>query len=166
MAYDLERLNILLIEDDASMRALVRDILYTFGITNIKSAQDGSKAYAELRHFPADIVITDWIMEPLDGIDFTRMVRTAPDSPNPFVPIIMLTAHTSLKRVIEARDSGVTEFLAKPVTAKGLYSRMVSVIENPRQFVRASEYFGPDRRRSVKDFMGMDRRGEGEGEED
>ena len=166
MAYDLERLNILLIEDDASMRALVRDILYTFGITNIQTAQDGSKAYAELRHFPADIVITDWVMEPLDGIDFTRMVRTAPDSPNPFVPIIMLTAHTSLRRVIEARDSGVTEFLAKPVTAKGLYSRMVSVIENPRQFVRASEYFGPDRRRSVKDFMGMDRRGEGEDDDE
>lgn len=162
MAYDLERLNILLIEDDASMRALVRDILHTFNINNIQTAQDGSKAYAELRHFPADIVITDWVMEPLDGIDFTRMVRTAPDSPNPFVPIIMLTAHSSLKRVIEARDSGVTEFLAKPVTAKGLYSRMASVIENPRQFVRVSEYFGPDRRRSVKDFMGMERRGEGD----
>lgn len=162
MAYDLERLNMLLVEDDASMRALIRDILYSFGISNIQTAQDGSKAYSELRHFPADIVITDWVMEPLDGLDFTRMVRTSPDSPNPFVPIIMLTAHTSLDRVIEARDSGVTEFLAKPVTAKGLYSRIVTVIENPRQFVRASEYFGPDRRRSVKDFMGMDRRGEEE----
>ena len=162
MAYDLERLSILLIEDDASMRALVRDILYAMGISSVQTAQDGSKAYAELRHFPADIVITDWVMEPLDGIDFTRMVRTAPDSPNPFVPIIMLTAHTSLERVIEARDSGVTEFLAKPVTAHGLYSRIATVIEKPRQFVRASEYFGPDRRRTVKEFMGMERRGEAE----
>ncbi len=144
------------------MRALVRDILFTFGISNIQTASDGSKAYAEMRHFPADIVITDWVMEPLDGIDFTRMIRTAPDSPNPFVPIIMLTSHSSLDRVIEARDIGVTEFLAKPVTAKGLYSRIASVIENPRQFVRASEYFGPDRRRTVKDFMGMDRRGDEE----
>ncbi|NKB56901.1 MAG: response regulator [Alphaproteobacteria bacterium] len=162
MAYDLDRLNILLVEDDSSMRALVRDILFTFGISNIQTASDGSKAYAEMRHFPADIVITDWVMEPLDGIDFTRMIRTAPDSPNPFVPIIMLTSHSSLDRVIEARDIGVTEFLAKPVTAKGLYSRIASVIENPRQFVRASEYFGPDRRRTVKDFMGMDRRGDEE----
>ena len=161
MAYDLEQLNILLIEDDASMRALIRYMLYAFGISNIQTAQEGSKAYAELRHFPADIVLTDWVMEPLDGIDFTRMVRTAPDSPNPFVPIIMLTAHSSMERVIQARDSGVNEFLAKPVTAKGLYSRIATVIESPRQFVRASEYFGPDRRRSVKEFMGMDRRSDG-----
>jgi len=161
MAYDLEQLNILLIEDDASMCALIRDMLYAFGISNIQTAQEGSKAYAELRHFPADIVLTDWVVEPLDGIDFTRMVRTAPDSPNPFVPIIMLTAHSSMERVIQARDSGVNEFLAKPVTAKGLYSRIATVIERPRQFVRASEYFGPDRRRSVKEFMGMDRRSDG-----
>jgi two-component system chemotaxis response regulator CheY len=100
-------------------------------------------------------------MEPLDGIDFTRMVRTAPDSPNPFVPIIMLTAQSSMERVTQARDSGVNEFLAKPVTAKGLYSRIATVIERPRQFVRASEYFGPGRRRSVKEFMGMDRRSDG-----
>jgi DNA-binding response OmpR family regulator len=158
MAYDLGHINILLVEDDSSMRSLVRDILLAFGVGNILTAQDGSKAYAELRHFPADIVITDWVMEPLDGIDFTRMVRTAPDSPNPFVPIVMLTSHTSIERVLEARDVGVTEFLAKPVTAKGLYSRIATVIENPRQFVRASEYFGPDRRRTVKDFMGMGRR--------
>ncbi len=144
------------------MRALIRDILYSFGISNIQTAPEGSKAYAELRHFPADIVLTDWEMDPLDGIDFTRMVRTSPDSPNPFVPIIMLTAHSSLERVIEARDVGVTEFLAKPVTARELYSRLVTVIEKPRQFVRASEYFGPDRRRTVKDFMGEERRGDEE----
>ena len=100
-------------------------------------------------------------MEPLDGIDFTPMVRTAPDSPNPFVPIIMLTAHPSMERVTQARDSGVNEFLAKPVTAKDLCSRIATVIESPRQFVRASEYFGPDHRRSAKEFMGMDRRSDG-----
>tara|TARA_B100000676_G_scaffold160402_1_gene157926 strand:- start:325 stop:687 length:363 start_codon:yes stop_codon:yes gene_type:complete len=120
MAYDLEQLNILLIEDDAWMCALIRDMLYAFGISNTRTAQEGSKAYAELRHFSADIVLTDWVMEPLDGFDFTRMVRTAPDSPNPFVPIIMLTAHSSMERVIQARDSGVNELLAKPITAKGL----------------------------------------------
>ena len=90
------------------------------------------------------------------------MVRTAPDSPNPFVPIIMLTAHSSLERVIQARDSGVNEFLTKPVTASGLYSRISTVIESPRQFVRASEYFGPDRRRTVKEFMGLERRSDGD----
>ena len=120
MAYDFKLLNLLLVEDDPSMRALIRDILVAFGITNIQTASDGSQAYAELRHFAADIVVTDWQMEPLDGIDFTRMVRSAADSPNPFVPIVMLTSYTSRARVMEARDVGVTEFLAKPVTAQGL----------------------------------------------
>jgi DNA-binding response OmpR family regulator len=97
-------------------------------------------------------------MEPLDGIDFTRMVRTAPDSPNPFVPIIMLTSQGAYDRVQLARDIGVTEFLIKPVTANALYSRIGNVIQKPRQFVRVSEYFGPDRRRTIKDFRGEDRR--------
>jgi DNA-binding response OmpR family regulator len=153
------------VEDDPSMRALVRDILVAFGIQNVQTTHDGSQAYAELRHFPADIVICDWVMEPLDGIDFTRMVRSASDSPNPFVPIIMLTSHSSLERVLEARDVGVTEFLAKPVTANGLYNRIVAIIERPRQFVRTSVYFGPDRRRAIRDFMGQDRRGDADDDE-
>lgn len=164
MAYDFSRLSILLVEDDSSMRALIRDILIAFGVGTIQTATDGSQAYAEMRHFPADIVITDWLMEPLDGIDFTQMVRSASDSPNPYVPIIMLTSNASREQVLQARDIGVTEFLAKPVTAQGLYSRIAMVIENPRQFVRTSVYFGPDRRRSIRDFMGEERRGDNDGE--
>jgi DNA-binding response OmpR family regulator len=74
-------------------------------------------------------------------------VRTAKDSPNPFVPIIMLTGHTEAYRVMRARDVGVTEFLAKPVSAQTLYRRLVSIVENPRQFVRAAGFSGPERRR-------------------
>ena len=166
MAYDFKLLNILLVEDDPSMRALVRDILVAFGIQNVQTASDGRQGYAELRHFAADIVVTDWVMEPLDGIDFTRMIRSAADSPNPFVPIIMLTSHTARARVMEARDVGVTEFLAKPITANGLYTRIATIIEHPRQFVQTSVYFGPDRRRTIKDFMGMDRRGGGDDDDD
>lgn len=159
MPYELGRLNILLVENDQAMRVLVRDVLNAFGIKNIVTAQDGSRAYTELRQFPADFVITDWEMEPMDGIELTQMVRSASDSPNPFVPIIMLTAHAQLERIIKARDCGVTEFLAKPVTPKNLYDRIIGMIENPRQFVRTSDYFGPDRRRTVREFMGLDRRG-------
>ncbi len=142
------------------MRFLLRDMLAAFGIEKTVTVADGTKAFAELRQFAADIIITDWVMEPLDGIDFTRMVRTAPDSPNPFVPIIMLTSQGAFERVQQARDTGVTEFLIKPVTANALYSRIVNVIQNPRQYVRVSEYFGPDRRRTVKDFTGQERREE------
>ncbi len=158
MAYDLKNLNVLLVEDDTSMRFLLRDMLNAFGIETVETVSDGTKAYASLRRFAADLIITDWVMDPLDGIDFSRMERSAPDSPNPFVPIIMLTSQGAYDRVKEARDTGVTEFLIKPVTADALYSRIVNVIQNPRRFVRVNEYFGPDRRRVAKDFPGSERR--------
>lgn len=158
MAYDLKNLNIMVVEDDPSMRILLRDMLSAFGVENIVAVSEGTKAFAELRHFAADIIITDWVMEPLDGLEFTNLVRKAPDSPNPFVPIIMLTSQGAFERVRQARDTGVTEFLVKPVTAQSLYNRIANVIQNPRQYIRAEEYFGPDRRRTVKDFIGDDRR--------
>lgn len=70
----------------------------------------------------------------------------------------MLTGHTEMHRVIEARDAGVHEFLAKPISAKGLYSRVKSIIERPRPFIRAGLYFGPDRRRRQIDWKGSERR--------
>ncbi len=86
-------------------------------------------------------------MEPLDGVDFVRLVRTANDTPNPYVPIIMLTGFTEMRRVTEARDAGINEFLAKPVSAKAIYQRLATIIDNPRPFVRSKTFFGPDRRR-------------------
>ncbi|OPZ78380.1 MAG: Chemotaxis protein CheY [Alphaproteobacteria bacterium ADurb.Bin438] len=156
--YSLERLNFLVVDDNKHMRALVKTILHAFGSKNVHDASDGADAFKELRVFPADIIITDWNMDPLDGIDFTKLVRTGKDSPNPFVPIIMLTGHTEMHRIIEARDSGVNEFLAKPISAKSLYSRIKSIIEKPRPFIRTKTYFGPDRRRRNIDYKGIERR--------
>ncbi|NQV46785.1 MAG: response regulator [Rhodospirillaceae bacterium] len=162
--YNLERLNFLIVDDNKHMRGLVISILHALGAKNCIDAGDGADAFKELRHFPADIIICDWDMDPLDGLDFTRMVRTGSDSPNPFVPIIMLTGHTEMNRVVEARDAGVHEFLAKPISAKGLYSRIRSIIERPRPFVRAGIYFGPDRRRAIsRTYMGKERRKAPEG---
>jgi len=157
--YNLERLNFLVVDDNTHMCTLVKGILNALGVKNVVEASDGADAFKELRHFSADIIIVDWNMEPLDGIDFTKMVRTASDSPNPFVPIIMLTGHTEMNRVLEARDSGVHEFLAKPISVKGLYSRIRSIIERPRPFIRSGPYFGPDRRRRDNPaYMGGERR--------
>lgn len=171
--YNLSRLNFLIVDDNKHMRALVKSILHALGVKNVLEASDGADAFKELRHFPADVIICDWNMSPLDGLDFVRMVRTGSDSPNPFVPIIMLTGHTEMNRVMEARDSGVHEFLAKPISAKKLYSRIRSIIENPRPFVRAGLYFGPDRRRKASpNYNGPERRqselegGNGDGEVD
>ena len=160
--YKLDRINFLVVDDNRHMRSLVKGILLALGTRLVAEAADGADAFKELRVFPADVIICDWNMSPLDGLDFVRLVRTAKDSPNPFVPILMLTGHTEMARVIEARDAGVHEFLAKPISAKGLYSRISSIIESPRTFIRASGYFGPDRRRRAAggkmEYKGKERR--------
>jgi response regulator RpfG family c-di-GMP phosphodiesterase len=94
----------------------------------------------------------------LTGIEFTRLLRTSADSPDKFIPVIMTTGYSDRSTVIAARDAGVTEFLAKPITAKALYGRVLEVINNPRPFIRSKTYFGPDRRRRDEPFDGPERR--------
>jgi len=95
----------------------------------------------------------------MDGIEFTKQVRTSDDSPNIYVPIVMLTGHTEISRVETARDAGVNEFLAKPVSAAKIYQRIKTILDNPRQYVRTPTYFGPDRRRRQDpEYSGEDRR--------
>ncbi|MQX35893.1 response regulator [Roseospira navarrensis] len=156
--YSLEQLTVLVVDDNAHTRAIVRTILGAFGVRRIQEAGNGDAAFVELSNFPADLVICDWIMAPVDGVAFVRMVRTSPESPNPFVPIIMLTGHTELSRVMEARDAGVHEFLSKPISATSLFARIKAIIDRPRPFVRTATYFGPDRRRHTIDWRGPERR--------
>ena len=129
------------------MQLLLKEILRSFHIRNIRTATDGADGLKELKTFAADLIIADWNMEVLDGLEFTQMVRTSADSNNPYVPIIMLTGHSEMHHILEARDSGMTEYLAKPVSAQSLYDRICSVIEHPRQFIKTNTYVGPDRRR-------------------
>ncbi len=145
MRYDL--LKILLVDDNHYMRVLLAEILRAIGVTRIYEANDGAEGLQMMRDNPVDIIMTDLSMQPLDGIDFVRLLRNSPDSPNPTVPVIMVTGHSTFARVNEARDAGVTEFLAKPLTARGVIERLHEVIEHPRPFVRGGDYFGPERRR-------------------
>lgn len=156
--YNLERLNVLVVDDNRHMLTLVTEILRGLGIRNVFTAMDAAEGFCEMRVVPCDLVFCDWVMEPLDGLEFVRLVRTAKDSPNVFVPIVMLTGHTQISRVIEARDSGINEFLAKPISPKSIYLRILEVINKPRPFVRSKNYFGPDRRRRQVPFRGADRR--------
>ncbi|MBX3480060.1 MAG: response regulator [Caulobacter sp.] len=148
MRFDL--LKILLVDDNHHMRVLIGEILRAIGVRHVFEANDGAEALAALRHQSIDIVMTDLAMQPLDGIDFVRLIRQSPDSPNQMIPIVMITGHSTQRRVSEARDAGVTEFLAKPVTARGVIERITQVVDHPRAFIRAGDYFGPDRRRRVE----------------
>ena len=146
MDQGLGELKVLLVDDNEHMRAIVGTILKGIGIVNLREARDGSEALEALRTWPADIAIVDFRMEPMDGVDLTRLVRNAADSRNPFMPIIMMTGFADRPRVEEARDAGVTELIVKPVTARAIIDRLNAVVYRPRPFVRTADYFGPQRR--------------------
>ena len=144
-----ELLKILLVDDNHHMRVLLTEILRAIGVRQVFEAADGAEGLQLMRTHQIDIIMTDLAMQPLDGIDFVRLLRNSADSPNPMAPVIMITGHSTHKRVNEARDVGVTEFLSKPVTARGVLERIGRVVDNPRPFVRTNTYFGPDRRRKA-----------------
>ena len=144
--YSFENLSFLLVDDNESMRRLVRMILHQLGSHDIVEAPEGAVALRQLRGQPIDIVICDMMMRPMDGIAFTHAVRQDGSSPNRYLPIIMTSAYSEPDKVVAARDAGVTEFLAKPLSVTGLYQRVMNVVERPRPFVRNGNYFGPLRR--------------------
>src|SRR5690348_313748 len=113
--YDLSRLDIMVVEDNAFMQALLREILRAFGVTEIAIANSADKAWTMLQAKPCDMLLVDWDLAGTSGCELTRRIRQAEDSPAPFVPIIMITSFTDKEHIFEARDAGVTELLAKPV---------------------------------------------------
>lgn len=154
-----QALQILLADDNQHMRAITATILNSAGFKRTREVRDGAEALDALREMPADLAIVDFNMAPIDGVEFTRLIRNSADSPNPYLPIIMMTGHSEKSRVVEARDAGVTEFIAKPITAKAVLDRIQAVIYNPRPFIKSESYFGPCRRRlAVKTYAGPFRR--------
>lgn len=157
----LQYVTVMVVEDNANMRNVLRTVLQLIGVGSILTASDGREALELLRTRAVDILMIDWEMKPLDGLELTRAIRMSSDHPNRFTPIIMVSAHSEVERVKLARDAGVNEFLVKPISAKRVMERLIDVIERPRQYVKARNYFGPDRRRrSAKSggYMGPFRR--------
>lgn len=155
----MHKISILVVEDNIPMLEITKTLLQTFGVGMVHGAHNGETGFETFCRTNPDIVIADWMMKPMDGITLTRKIRNDPYSPNPYVPLILMTGFSEKRRVFEARDAGVTEFLVKPFNARDLYKRIVQVIERPRQFVRADDFFGPDRRRkSDMSYLGPDRR--------
>jgi len=158
-APDLRPLTVLIIDDNAPMREIIATVLKSLGVRKILEACDGVEALKAVTEREVDIIFTDLMMQPVDGLAFIRWVRTSPASANPYTPIIMVTGHATRASLDEARMAGVTEFLAKPLTARGVIQRLHQVVESARPFVKTDDYFGPDRRRRADpEFKGPWRR--------
>jgi CheY-like chemotaxis protein len=157
--YNFEKVCVLVCDDSRHIRSLVKACLLSFGVKNIVEAGNADEAFARMKESSPDLIITDWNMPPTCGLELVRRIRQGADSPDPYVPVIMLTGHTELERVRRARDTGVSAFLAKPMSADALYKRIVNLIEDQRPFVRAGDFFGPDRRfNEGAPFGGVERR--------
>lgn len=137
-------------------------LLHGYGIREVIEAEDGASGLEMFQTNVPDIVVVDWAMPIFNGLELTRMLRNTDSSINPYVPIIMITGHSDKKRVVEARDAGITEFVCKPLSAKSLYQRIVLSVVSPRPFIRTKTFFGPDRRRftGLNNFSGDERRGQ------
>ena len=158
--YDLSSLQIIIADDYRPMRQVLRGILKEWKVPYIAEAENGERALTLLKNMTADLIITDYKMSPIDGIELTRMIRSGAKGLDPFLPVILITAYSEMDIILKARDAGINEFLAKPVSAKLVYYRIRSVIENPRPYVRVEDFFGPDRRRRPQIYKGSDRRTE------
>ena len=159
MSYQFQNITVLIVEDNQPMLELSKSLLETFGVGTVHCAKNGQEGFDIFCRENPDVVLADWMMKPLDGISLTRRIRNDPASPNQFTPVILMTGFSEKRRVEQARDSGVTEFLVKPFNARDLYRRVAQIIERPRQFVRSEDFFGPDRRRKAnKSYAGMLRR--------
>jgi len=157
---DLSPLSVLVVDDNANMRKILGAMLRSFGLRKIHEAGDGLSALKIVTTQEIDIIFTDLMMQPVDGLALIRWIRTSSASRSVFAPIIMITGHATQRALNEARMAGVTEFLAKPLTARGVSHRINEVIHNPRPFVKVSDYFGPCRRRRIDhEFVGEERRG-------
>ncbi len=162
---DFSRLRFLVIDDNPHMRRIMHSLLHGFGARDVYEAEDGAAGLEAFTQYAPDIVLADWVMPIFDGLELKQMIRQQGANANPYVPIIMMTGHSEKQRVMSARDAGITEFLAKPISAKALYERIFNVVANPRPFIKTKTYFGPDRRRNVSaSYSGPERRKGGKSE--
>ncbi len=155
----LKPISFLVVDDKTYMRRLLKGVLETLGAKMIEECDNGKDALNIVRNVAPDVVLTEFWLNPLNGVEFLRAVRND-KGPIRFTPIIMVTGETRREKVIGARNCGITEYIAKPLTAKGVFLRIREVIERPRPFVDSKAYFGPDRRRRMEVMAeGQDRRG-------
>lgn len=165
---DLSSFNIVVVDDNSYMLSLLKRTLAGLGVGNLKTFTDVKSAIdfiklveenpAKAGMMKLDFIISNWQMKPIDGLMFLRWIRTHRESPNRFIPFLMVTGFGDKDKVEEARDLGVSEVLAKPFSVNSVADKLLQVIATPRQFVQNKTYFGPDRRRQNMPFNGEEKR--------
>ena len=148
----------LIIDPQPHMAALVADMLRSIGYREIREATDARQAQLEFSRGPVGLIILDDAITGPDAVELVRRLRSSTDGPNRLVPVVMMAAAPDANRIGAARDAGVTEFLRKPFAASHLKARLDGLAAQPRPFIEAAAYAGPDRRRRALDIAADRRR--------
>ena len=117
----------LIVDDFSTMRRIVKNLLNDLGFFNTAEADEGSSALVELRKGPFDLVITDWNMPGMPGIDLLKAIRA--DSALAKIPVLMVTAEAKREQIIEAAQAGVNGYVIKPFTAGTLNDKLCKIFE-------------------------------------
>jgi len=125
MAVD-KNMKVLIVDDYQTMLRILRNLLKQLEFLNVEEAKDGSTALALLRKEKFGLVISDWNMEPMTGIQLLREVRADPALKS--IPFIMITAESKSENVITAKEAGVSNYIVKPFNSETLKAKLVSVL--------------------------------------
>ena len=127
MAVDLD-MPVLIVDDYKTMLRIIRNLLKQLGFNNVDEATDGGGALAKLRQKEFGLVISDWNMVPMTGIQLLKEVRADEKLKN--MPFIMVTAESKTENVVAAKEAGVSNYIVKPFNAATLKTKLTSVIGN------------------------------------
>jgi len=140
---NLQDMKVLVVDDSSTARKFLTEMLHEMGVGTVKGAVDGAEAIAVLRAYPADIMLCDLHMAPLDGIELTRLLRNSSDSPNPYIPIIMLTGDATQVQLKNAINAGVQAFMSKPIKMNALHRKLYAILSRPLVYVKENRILRP-----------------------
>ena len=159
MAYNFKKLKVLVADDDATICLVIANIFRTLKVKDCLTARNGEEAVELFKEHKPDVVLTDWNMKDMSGLELTRIIRDIDKEINGVTPVILTSGYADMEKVKEAINVGVNEFLLKPFSVNDLASRVAYVVENPRDCIDIEGYFGPDRRRrDSSEYDGPERR--------
>ena len=153
----LDDLTFLIVDENSHMVSVLKVLLRAFGVRQIEECYESTKACDAFQASRPDIVALSSNLT-VPSLELVRRFRDFRNSPDPFVPIILVNSYTDSVRLKRARDAGVTEMVRKPVSASDLFRAVDSIIRHPRPFINVAGYFGPCRRQGEMSYYGPERR--------
>ncbi len=140
---NMRELKVLVVDSNGTVRQMLKRFLHEMSVETVELAEDGADAIEKLQEFPADLVLCDLHMAPLDGIEFTRLLRSADDSPNPYLPVLILTSDATAAQLHNALGAGANDFMVKPINIISLRRKIQGLFARPIVFLRDGRYLKP-----------------------